>query len=160
MNSKSKTIAYVGIFTALYVVLGAFCKIPFIGNISLDLGYIAFAFALYNFGYAGIIVGVIGCSLESILFSAYGFSIGWAIGNLVIGTICAILFAKNKKKLINYIGIGIAVLIGIVVVKTAIECQLYSIPILVKLPKSILAFCLDTITMEFGLLLGYKLKLK
>ena len=72
---KTKKMATLAILTALYVVLSAMMKIPFIGNISLDLGYIAFVIALMLFDYKGIIVGVIGCTLESILFSAYGFSI-------------------------------------------------------------------------------------
>ena len=46
---KLKNIIALGLFTALYVVLGLTCKIPLIGHIGTDLGYIAFAVALYYF---------------------------------------------------------------------------------------------------------------
>jgi hypothetical protein len=46
-----------------------------------------------------------------------------------------------------------------VTVKTFIECGLYSIPLLVKIPKSVTAFAIDTIVMIIGLLVAYKIKI-
>jgi hypothetical protein len=36
---------------------------------------------------------------------------------------------------------------------------LYSIPLLVKIPKSVTAFAIDTIVMLIGLLVAYKIKI-
>jgi hypothetical protein len=54
--------------------------------------------------------------------------------------------------------IVISVFVG-VTVKTFIECGLYSIPLLVKIPKSVTAFAIDTIVMLIGLLVAYKIKI-
>lgn len=151
MNNKTKTIATLGIFTALYVVLSAFLKFTLFGNIMVDLGYIVFAFSLCMFGIYGTVVGVIGCALESILFTAYGFSISWTAANLVIGLICGFAFKRTRNYWIRLIAIFISVAIGMIVVKTAIECPLYGIPIEVKIPKNVVAFIADTIAMIVGL---------
>lgn len=56
MNTKKISITALGI--ALYVVLSMTVKIPLIAHISLDLGYIVFAFYCYHFGtVSGMIVG-------------------------------------------------------------------------------------------------------
>ena len=153
---KTRKITLTGILTALYVVLSAFVKIPLLGDIKLDLGYIAFAVALYIIGPYGIFVGVAGCSIESILFASYGFSISWAMANLVIGIICNLMFAKTKKLKYAIPVTMLACLIGLVVVKSGIECYLYSIPLLVKLPKSISAFVADALMMIVGLFIADK----
>lgn len=149
---KTKKIATLGMLTALYVIMSAFLKFTLFSNIMVDLGYVAFAFALCLFGPWGTIVGVLGCALESILFTAYGFSISWAAANLVIGLICG--FTLNKVKPIwAKAGIMIfAVAIGMLAVKTAIECPLYGIPLAIKLPKNAVAFGADAVTMILGLL--------
>lgn len=140
--------------TALYVALSALMKIPFIGNISLDLGYIAFVVALMSFKYAGIAVGVLGCALESLLFSAYGFSISWAVGNLVVGLFFAWFISKSDYNQFRYMfGALVACVLGILLVKTGIECRLYNIPTAVKVPKNLVACLVDTITMCIGILI-------
>ena len=53
MDNKIKMIAYYGLGIALYVVLGMAMKVPLIGHIGLDLGYVAFGCYLYLFGGAG-----------------------------------------------------------------------------------------------------------
>ena len=148
----TKKIAILGMLTALYVVMSAFFKFTLFSNIMVDLGYIAFAFALCMFGPWGTIVGVLGCALESILFSAYGFSISWCAANLVIGLVCGFTFGHIKPIWLKAAVIIVAVAFGMLVVKTAIECPLYGIPLAVKLPKNAVAFGADTITMLFGLL--------
>lgn len=149
---KTKKIVTLAVLTALYVALSAMIKIPFIGNISLDLGYIAFVVALMLFGYEGIIVGVLGCALESILFSAYGFSISWAVGNLLIGLIFAYGVKKADCKPTLYMAFAaFACLIGIGVAKTYIESYLYAIPLAIKFPKNLVATAVDTFTMWVGI---------
>lgn len=147
----TKKLCILGMLTALYVVLSSFLKFTIFSNIMVDLGYIAFAFALCMFGPWGTIVGVLGCTLESILFSSYGFSISWAAANLAIGLICGFGYPvmKNWAK---YVLTIIAVAVGMLVVKTAIECPLYGIPLAVKLPKNAVAFAVDSATMIIGLI--------
>ena len=149
--NKTQRICYVGVLTALYVVLSAFLKFNLIGNIQVDLGYIVFAYALCEFGIYGTIVGVLGCTLESILFSAYGFSISWATANMIIGITCGLMFMVKRKLWIRIIITIIASAIGILFFKTLIECNLYSIPFAVKIPKNAVAFGVDAAAMIIGL---------
>lgn len=151
--SNTKKLCYLAVLTALYVVLSSFLKFTLIGNIQIDLGYIAFAVALCMFGVQGAIVGVIGCALESILFSAYGFSLSWAVANAIIGVGCGLLYSRSEKFLWRSIVTVIFAALGIIVAKTAIECYLYSIPLTVKIPKNAIAFAADATTMIFGLTL-------
>lgn len=150
--SKTKKLCYLAVLTALYVVLSAFVKINLIGNIQIDLGYIAFAVALCEFGIWGAVVGVVGCMLESILFSAYGFSISWAVANLIIGVGCGIVFWKTEKIWLRVLAVALFAAFGLLGAKTLIECSLYSIPLLVKIPKNAVAFGVDAVTMIVGLL--------
>lgn len=147
----TKKIAILGVLTALYVVLSAFLKFVVFGNIMVDLGYIAFAVALCLFGPWGTVVGVIGCALESILFSAYGFSISWVAANLVIGLICGFVFRFAERNTERYLIVLMAVAAGMLLIKTAIECTLYGIPVEVKFPKNAVAFAVDAVAMMFGL---------
>lgn len=152
--NKTKKICYLAMLAALYVVLSAFVKVNLIGNIQVDLGYIAFAVALCMFGIYGTVVGVIGCALESILFSAYGFSISWAVANLIIGIGCGLLYhGKHNSLPWKIVTTGLFVFLGVAVAKTAIECWLYAIPFEVKIPKNAVAFLADSITMILGLFL-------
>lgn len=158
--NKTKKLCYLAVLTALYVVLSAFLKINLIGNIQIDLGYIAFAVALCEFGVWGAVVGVIGCMLESILFSAYGFSVSWAVANLIIGIGCGVVFWKTEKIWWRALSIVLFAALGLLVAKTVIECSLYSIPLLVKIPKNAVAFVVDAVVMVFGLLLHKRLRNK
>ena len=148
--SKTKQLCYLAMLTALYVVLSAFLKITIIGNIQIDLGYIAFAVALSMFGISGTVVGVIGCCLESILFSAYGFSISWAVANLIIGIGCGIVFHKSHNYWTWNGAIILFCALGLIGAKTIIECALYGIPLAVKIPKNVVAFGIDTLMMFIG----------
>lgn len=148
--TKTKKICYLAMLTALYVVLSAFLKINLIGNIQIDLGYIAFAVALCMFGVSGTVVGVIGCSLESILFSAYGFSLSWAVANLIIGLGCGIVFKDCESFLVRVSAILFFCMLGLLWGKTVIECAMYQIPLAVKIPKNFVAFAVDAISMIIG----------
>lgn len=149
MNTKK--IVTLGMLTALYVVFSAFLKFTLFSNIMVDLGYIVFTVAMCMFGLWGTVVGVVGCALESILFSAYGFSISWCMANLAVGLICGSVLHMNKHTWAKALVIVIGVAVGMLAVKTAIECHLYAIPLAVKIPKNAVAFAADTVTMLFGL---------
>ena len=149
MNTKK--IAVLGVLTALYVVMSAFLKFTLFSNIMVDLGYIVFTVALCIFGLWGTVVGVIGCALESILFSAYGFSISWVAANLVIGLICGSILKKDKSVWLKILIIIVGTAVGMLVIKTAIECYMYAIPLAVKIPKNAVAFGADAVTMILGL---------
>jgi len=159
MNTTKK-ICYLAVLTALYVVLSAFLKFTLIGNIQVDLGYIAFAFALCEFSVYGVFVGVIGCSLESVLFSAYGFSISWAVANAFIGLGCGIFFSMSKKVWFRSAITILFVAMGVLCAKTIIECSLYSIPYSVKIPKNAVAFAADSVVMIMGVILHKSIKNK
>ena len=149
----TRKICNISILTALYIVLSAFMKIPLIGNIQLDLGYLAFAVAICLYGPWGAVVGVVGCALESILFSAYGFSISWAAANAVIGLGCGFTFLRIKNIWLRCGLVFIFGVIGLLCVKTGIECRLYHIPLVVKLPKNAVATIADVAVMFGGLFL-------
>lgn len=156
--SNTKKITYLAVLTALYVVLSAFLKINIIGNIQIDLGYVAFAVALCMFGAGGTLVGVIGCALESILFSAYGFSVSWVAANMIIGLFCGSIFSFDKRMWHRILAILIFGMLGLAVVKTVIECSLYGIPYAVKIPKNAVAYWIDSAVMIAGLFLYDRLE--
>lgn len=147
----TKTITSIALLTALYCVLSATMKIPFIGAISLDLGYIALSVACAIFGPWAAFVGAVGCGLESILFSPYGFSISWFTANLIIGLGCGFVFARTEVFWKRLIAIILFVGIGMLGVKTGIECYLYHIPFAVKIVKNLVAFGIDSFVMIMGL---------
>ncbi len=147
----TKKITGIALLTALYCVLSATMKIPFIGAISLDLGYIALAVACAIFGPWGAFVGAVGCGLESILFSPYGFSISWFTANLIIGLGCGFVFTHTKVFWKRLIAVILFVGIGMLGAKTGIECYLYHIPFAVKIIKNLVAFGIDSAVMIVGL---------
>lgn len=159
MNNKlnAKNIAGIGIFTALYCILSAMMKIPFIGAISLDLGYIALTIGCLVFGMWGAFIGAVGCGIESILFSPYGFSISWFVANLIIGLGCGYIFKKTNILWKQIVAILIFVGIGMLGAKTGIECYLYHIPFAVKIIKNLVAFGIDSLTMIIGLFIYKKI---
>ena len=153
----TKKITGIAILTALYCVLSALMKFSIIGAISLDLGYIALAVGCSLFGPWAAFIGAVGCGIESILFSPYGFSISWFIANLVIGLGCGIVFQKTNITWKRIIAIIIFVGIAMLGFKTLIECTLYSIPFNVKIIKNFAAFIIDTITMIIGLFIAKRI---
>ena len=164
MKSKSvfRDVVVLGILSALYVVFSLTLKIPMgIGNISLDMGYIVLTVACMKYGWKGAFVGGIGAALESLLFSAYGISYGWIVMNIIIGILAGIAFMliKIEKPVPKYIVLSIVIILACfvgVTAKTVIECKLYSIPYAVKIPKSAVAWCVDSLVMIIGLPIGSK----
>jgi uncharacterized membrane protein len=150
-NLKTRQMTGIAILTALYCVLSAMMKIPFIGAISLDLGYIALTLGCAIFGPWAAFIGAVGCGLESILFSPYGFSISWFIANLIIGLGCGITFKKTENIWIRIVAIIGFVAIGMLGAKTGIECYLYHIPFAIKIVKNFVAFGIDALVMIIGI---------
>lgn len=160
MDKKLKLICNLGMGIALYTVLGMMVKIPLIGNIHTDLGYIAFGAYLYIFGVPAAIVGIVGCLFESLLVSGW-VSIGWMFGQLVIGLICGFMLKiadrykqKSIKVLSNVALVTASVFLGIGFVKTIVECNLYSIPYEIKFAKNTIAAIADVIPMLLGIYVG------
>lgn len=159
MKGNTKKISLYGLGIALYVALSMTAKIPVVGHASLDLGYIVFAVYCYYYGsFAGAIVGSIGCTLVSLITSEW-FPPGWIVGNIIIGIMVGKLDQKSGASAVKRIvAIFIAVFIGIFFAKTAIECALYSIPLIVKAPKSAVVSIMDAIVMSIGTWMAPKIK--
>lgn len=157
--NKTTRIALTGIGIALYVVLSMVAKIPVIAHIRLDLGYIAFAVYCYHLGtISGMIVGGAGCVLISLLTTGW-FPPGWLAGNLLIGLICGLAYRRNGDACSMLANVAItiaAVVVGIVGVKTVIECVLYGIPYAVKLPKNLIAAAMDAAVMVAGVIFAQR----
>lgn len=147
---KIKNIAYTAMGVALYVVLSMALKIPFpVGHLALDLGYIVLAVYAYRFGpFSAAIVGGAGCCLVSLLASGW-FPIGWIAGNIFIGLTVG-FFANKSHPIVAAVSSVPAVFIGIAIIKTAIECWLYAIPLEVKFAKNMVAFIADAIVLLSG----------
>ena len=154
---KTKKMITIALLTAIYCVLSAMMKIPFIGAISLDLGYIALTLGCVLFGPWAAFIGAIGCGLESILFSPYGFSISWFVANLIIGAGCGYVFSLTKNNWYRITSIIIFVAIGMLGAKTGIECFLYHIPFAIKIVKNLVAFGIDSFTMIIGLFVANRI---
>ena len=162
IRKNTMWICQIALGIALYVVVSMVLKIPIgIGHISLDLGYIVLAVCCMRFGMlGGAIVGGAGCTVVSLLSSGW-FPLGWMLGNVLIGIICGKAYQKNESLCGTNIAItSVAVLLGVGVVKTAVECLLFSIPLAVKIPKNMVAAVMDTIVMSIGLFVACRLSRK
>ena len=147
---KIKKIALIAVLIALSVVLSTWLKIPLISDIKLDLSYIVLTVAVAYCGMGGsMLIGGLSAFLGSLLFSAYGISISWILSNIVIAIIAS-LFYKSGKNLLFVIGIIVACAVGLLGVKTLIECVLYHIPLGVKIAKNAVAFLSDCACMLLG----------
>ena len=162
---KTKQIAVTAVFTALYFVLSVLLKIPVVGHITLDLGYIALAVsAVYLGAVPAMLVGSICAFLESALLSQRGVSPGWMLMNAIAGYCCGAVLQKaaagDRKKfwISACIVVPVSMLVG-VVVKTLIDCAMYDIPLLAKIPSSTAAWIADSAVMlAIGLPLSLALK--
>lgn len=155
MNTKKITWTAIGI--ALYVALSMVCKIPLISHISLDLGYIALAVYAVYLGPLAAIVGGVGCMLVSLLTTGM-FPPGWILGNIFIGFFCGLYWHKSNYYLADCFFGVIATFIGIVDIKTIVECLMFSIPLAVKIPKNATAFVADSIVLIIGYVVAQILK--
>lgn len=162
---STKQIALIAMLTALYFVLSAMLKIPVGGHITLDLGYIALTVgAVYLGAVPAMLIGSLGALLESALMSQRGASPGWMLMNAIVGFSCGMVLQKaadrGKKKLITSacVVVPLSMLVG-VAVKTVVDCAMYDIPLLVKIPTAAAALIADSAVMLlFGLPLSMALK--
>lgn len=156
-NKRLNTMCLAALGVALYVALSMVAKIPVIGHIGLDLGYIVLAVYCWMFGgVVGGVVGAVGCCFVSLLASGW-FPPGWCVANLYIGLCCGWRYGPSnhirgeKPRSAQYVYTVGTVMVGVGIIKTLIECQLYGIPLEVKAPKNIIAAVIDIITMCIGL---------
>lgn len=162
---NTKQIATIAMFTALYFVLSALLKIPVVGNITLDLGYIALAVgAVYLGAVPAMLIGSIGAFLESMLMSQRGVSPGWMLMNAIVGYFCGLILhkaAEGERKqfwIKAVLTVVLSMLVG-VAVKTLIDCALYGVALAAKLPSSATAWIMDSLVMlAVGLPLSLALK--
>ena len=155
----TRKLARLAMGIALYAVLGMTMNIPLLAGTHLqtDLGYAAFGAFCLLFGWQAFVVGVFGCLIESLLISGW-VPIGWMAGQLAIGLVCGLVYTKCNSKVLHVVTTIVMVFVGIAVIKTGIECALYSIPVEIKFVKNCVAFVADTIPMLAGLFAGYRIK--
>lgn len=162
---KTKIMATTGMLTALYFVLSALLKIPVVGNIKLDLGYIALAVgAIYLGAIPATIIGAGGVLIESLLLSQRGVSPGWILMNAIVGFACGCVLYKaagGPRKQFWFkavLVVTLSMLFG-VAVKTAIDCVMYGLLPAAKIPTALVAWALDSFVMLLlGIPIGLGLK--
>lgn len=155
-RTRIKDITTIGILTALSVVLFSLIRIPLFGNIKLDLSYIVLTVAIVKCKMSGaIFVGGVGALIESMLYGVNGLSFSWIIANIIIAIIGKIFYElsiKQNKEFIFIFGLFIGCLLGLLIIKTLIECLLFKIPLLLKMSTNVVAFISDFICMLIGVI--------
>ena len=161
MKTRQATfsICLIGVLIALGVVLSALLPVKVIGDIKIDLSYLVIVVICYLFGgiVGGLSAGLIAL-LESALFSSYGISISWICANVVIGLGSGLVMQYIKTNKVGWkIAVDLAAIIlscalGLLLLKTVIECNLYGIPWEIKIVKNAVAFGMDTACMVVGYL--------
>ena len=155
-SSKTRTLTYMGLGVALYVVLSFTVKIPLLARIRTEPGYIAFGVFLCLFGYPATSVGVLGCIIANLLYSGT-FPIGWALGQLFIGLFCSFLFPKLKSIWAKLAAGTVAVFIGIALIKTVTESLLFDLPFAAKLVRGLVAAAADVLPFLVGILISSRI---
>ena len=147
---STKTICINAMGVALFVALSMCLRVPVFENYYLCLGYIVMTLYCYSFGPGnGVIVGVMGTILYCFLIGGLNGLPGWALGNIIIGLSLGLWFKKIKKvhniltKILTIIIVIISVAIGILGVKSIVECFLYSQPFWLRTTNNIYAFVAD-----------------
>lgn len=155
--NKTKRICMTALGIALYCALSMSMKIPLgVGHIAVDLGYIVLAVYAYHMGsISAAVVG--GCSAAIMSILSGWFSLEWVLANTAIGLICGRFYKRDSTSQAVFWNIGLTVMavgLGMLIIKTTVSCWLWSIPVLVKLPKSITAWVIDSIVMCGGVCLA------
>ena len=164
-SKKVKQVALIAMLIALYFVLSALLKIPVIGHITLDLGYIALMVAAVQLGAVpAMIVGGMGAFLESTLMSQRGVSPGWIVMNVIAGGLIGWILHKaadeggKKLTVTALITVPPAMLLG-AAAKMFIDCAMYDLPLALKLPTTAVAWIMDSAVMlAIGLPLSMMLR--
>ena len=155
MNTTTKKICITAMGAALFVVLSLCLQVPVFENYYLCLGYIVMGVFCYYFGpVSGITVGTLGVYLYCLLISGLRGLPGWAVGNIVIGLLVGLackLTINIKSKLIRQIilitTVIIATAIGILGLKSIVECLLYAQPFVLRVAKNMTAFIADIVVL-------------
>ena len=96
----------------------------------------------------------------SLLTSGW-FPPGWIVGNVLIGLWVGHYGVKSNASTIKRVLIIVsATFLGVFVAKTLIECFLYSIPLVVKAPKSLVVWVMDAAVMSIGTWIAPKIPVK
>lgn len=155
MNTTTKKICITAMGAALFVVLSLCLQVHVFENYYLCLGYIVMGVFCYYFGpVSGITVGTLGVCLYCLLISGLRGLPGWAVGNVVIGLLVGLackLTINIKSKLIRQIilitTVVIATVIGILGLKSIVECLLYAQPFVLRVAKNMTAFIADIVVL-------------
>lgn len=159
MTTRKICVTAMGV--ALYVVLALCLQVPVFENYYLCLGYVAMAVYCCHFGpVSGMIVGGLGVVLYCLLINGLRGMPGWAAGNLVIGMALGLACGKTGtmkntvfRQAILMAVILISTAVGILGVKSFVECVLYAQPMAVRIAKNIYAFVADVVVLWVGMLL-------
>lgn len=159
---KTKQLALSAMLAAMYFVLSAMLKIPVAGHITLDLGYVALTVAAVYLGAVpAMLVGGVGAFLSSAFMTQRGVSPGWIAMNVITGLACGYVLPKASEKgrkaflLSAFAVVPSSMLVG-AAAKLLIDCAMYHLPILLKIPTTATAWLLDSAVM---LVLGLPLSL-
>lgn len=155
MKNTTQFITLNGIGIALFVVLTMCLQVPVFENYYLCLGYAVMMVYCYRYGAAsGAIVGSLGVVIYCMLTSGLRGMPGWALGNLVIGIACGIVFIKAKslrsawaRRALMAVTIIVMTAVGILGIKSLTECLLYAQPMVVRIAKNSYAFAADVVMM-------------
>jgi len=149
----TKRICINGLGIALFVALTLCIQMPIFQNYYICLGYFVMTAFLYIFGtISGTLVGTLGVILYCIVTGGLRGMPGWALGNLAIGIMMGITFRLVKKlnktvleMVISSIVAVISVAFGILVVKSAVEHIIYSLPFMLRVMTNVYAFIADVV---------------
>ena len=149
---KTRSVTFIGLGIALFVVLSMCLRVPVFENYYLCLGYIVMTIYIWNFAwYEGAIVGSLGvvlyCTSGGLGFNGMP---GWALGNIVIGLILGVTIKKiqrlkNKSLQVALIALVaiIATFFGIEIIKSLVDSIIVGQPILVRIAKNTTSFISD-----------------
>ena len=143
---------------ALFAALTMCLQVPVFENYYLCLGYVVMAVYCYSLGpVSGAVVGSMGVVVYCLLTSGLRGMPGWALGNLAIGLIIGNVFRATKKtggalsRAVELFAVAAATAIGILVVKSGVECLLYAQPMVFRMMKNGYAFVADVVLLAVSL---------
>ena len=143
---------------ALFAALTMCLQVPVFENYYLCLGYVVMAVYCYSLGpVSGAVVGSMGVVVYCLLTSGLRGMPGWALGNLAIGLIIGNVFRATKKtggalsRAAELFAVAAATAIGILVVKSGVECLLYAQPMVFRMMKNGYAFVADVVLLAVSL---------
>lgn len=153
MGKATRKLCLLAMGTALFVVLSLCLQGPVFENYYLCLGYVPMMVFCYYFGpAAGMTVGCGGVILYCLLINGLRGMPGWAAGNLLIGLVVGLtcrITAQMKNRgarhLLLAASVVVAVAVGILGVKSAVEMLLYAQPIWLRIGKNLYAFVADVV---------------